>query len=294
MALRRQSVILGALLAPVTLFLGVFFVLPLLIIAVFSVLTPGLYGGVEWAFYHWNYGRIFGWADGIMEVYEPIYLQILLRSLTFAALTVIVTLILCYPVAFWVSHLPDRWRMVFLFLITLPFFSSLIVRLYAWLLILKPTGLFNTVLLNLGVIDQPLEILYTPTAVVLGMVYVMIPFMFLPVYASVDTLDRAQVEASLDLGANRVQTFVKVILPQTLPGIMGGAVIVLIPSVGNFIVPDVLGGAKGLMVGNLVEQQFLASRNWPFGSALSMIIMAVVLTVLLVAVARARKAGGHA
>lgn len=294
MALRRQSVILGALLAPVTLFLGVFFVLPLLIIAVFSFLTPGLYGGVEWSFYHWNYGRIFGWADGIMEVYEPIYLRILLRSLTFAALTVIVTLLLCYPVAFWVSRLPDRWRLVFLFLITLPFFSSLIVRLYAWLLILKPTGLFNSVLMNLGVISQPLEILYTPAAVVLGMVYVMIPFMFLPLFASVDTLDRAQVEASLDLGANRVQTFVKVILPQTMPGIMGGAVIVFIPSVGNFIVPDVLGGAKGLMVGNLVEQQFLSSRNWPFGSALSMIIMAVVLTVLLVAVARARKAGGHA
>jgi spermidine/putrescine transport system permease protein len=292
--LRRQSVILGALLAPVTLFLGVFFVLPLLIIAVFSFLTPGLYGGVEWAFYHWNYGRIFGWADGIMEVYEPIYLRILLRSLTFAALTVIVTLLLCYPVAFWVSRLPDRWRLVFLFLITLPFFSSLIVRLYAWLLILKPTGLFNSVLMNLGVISQPLEILYTPAAVVLGMVYVMIPFMFLPLFASVDNLDRAQVEASLDLGANRVQTFVKVILPQTMPGIMGGAVIVFIPSVGNFIVPDVLGGAKGLMVGNLVEQQFLSSRNWPFGSALSMIIMAVVLTVLLVAVARARKAGGHA
>ena len=294
MALRRQSVILGALLAPVTLFLGVFFVLPLLIIAVFSFLTPGLYGGVEWAFYHWNYGRIFGWADGIMEVYEPIYLRILMRSLTFAALTVIVTLLLCYPVAFWVSRLPDRWRLVFLFLITLPFFSSLIVRLYAWLLILKPTGLFNSVLMNLGVISQPLEILYTPAAVVLGMVYVMIPFMFLPLFASVDNLDRAQVEASLDLGANRVQTFVKVILPQTMPGIMGGAVIVFIPSVGNFIVPDVLGGAKGLMVGNLVEQQFLSSRNWPFGSALSMIIMAVVLTVLLVAVARARKAGGHA
>lgn len=294
MALRRQSVILGALLAPVTLFLGIFFVLPLLIIAVFSVLTPGLYGGVEWAFYHWNYGRIFGWADGIMEVYEPIYLRILMRSLGFAALTVIVTLILCYPVAFWVSRLPDRWRLLFLFLITLPFFSSLIVRLYAWLLLLKPTGLFNAVLLKLGVIGQPLELLYTPTAVVLGMVYVMIPFMFLPLYAAVDNLDRAQVEASLDLGASRTQTFVKVILPQTLPGIIGGAVIVFIPSVGNFIVPDVLGGAKGLMVGNLVEQQFLSSRNWPFGSALSMMIMAVVLIVLLVAVSRARKAAGHA
>ncbi len=294
MAMRRQSVALGLLLTPVTLFLGVFFLLPLLIIAVFSVLSPGLYGGVEWSFYHWNYGRIFGWADGFIEIFEPIYLQILLRSLSFALLTVVLTLLLCYPVAFWVSRLSDRWRLVFMFLITLPFFSSLIVRLYAWLLILKPTGLLNTVLLWLGVISQPLEILYTPTAVVLGMVYVMVPFMFLPLYAAIDNLDRAQIEASLDLGANRVQTFLKVVLPQTLPGIMGGAVIVFIPSVGNFVVPDVLGGAKGLMIGNLVEQQFLSARNWPFGSALSMIIMTVVLITLLVAVTRARKAGGHA
>ena len=294
MALRRQSLLAGILLAPVTLFLGVFFLLPLCIIAVFSLLSPGLYGGVEWRFYHWNYGRIFGWADGVIEVFEPIYLQILARSLSFAALTVVLTLILCYPVAFWVSRLPHRWRLLFMFLITLPFFSSLIVRLYAWLLILKPSGLLNTVLLSAGMIGAPLEILYTPTAVVLGMVYVMVPFMFLPLYAAVDNLDRAQIEASLDLGATRVQTFLKVILPQTLPGIMGGAVIVFIPAVGNFIVPDVLGGAKGLMIGNLVEQQFLSARNWPFGSALSMIIMAVVLTVLLIAVGRARKAGGHA
>lgn len=295
MAIRRQSAILGALLAPVTLFLGVFFLLPLAIIAVFSFLTPGLYGGVEWSFYHWNYGRIFGWADGIMEVFEPVYLRILWRSLSFAALTVLVTLVLCYPVAFWVSRLPERSRLFFLFLITLPFFSSLIVRLYAWLLILKPTGFLNSTLMGLGLISQPLEILYTPTAVVLGMVYVMVPFMFLPLYAAVDNLDRAQVEASMDLGANRVQTFLKVVLPQTLPGIMGGAVIVFIPSVGNFIVPDILGGAKGLMIGNLVEQQFLSSRNWPFGSALSMVIMSLVLTVLLVAVTRAKKTGaGHA
>lgn len=289
MALRRQSVILAALLAPAMLFLGVFFLLPLLIIALFSVLTPGLYGGVEWAFYHWNYGRIFGWADGIIEIYEPVYLQILARSLGFAALTVLLCLLLCYPVAFWVSRLPQRWRLVFLFLITLPFFASLIVRLYAWLLILKPSGVLNTALMATGLIAEPLEILYTPAAVVLGMVYVMIPFMFLPLFASVDNLDRAQVEASMDLGAGRVQTFVKVILPQTLPGIMGGAVIVFIPSVGNFIVPDILGGAKGLMIGNLVEQQFLSARNWPFGAALSMIIMSVVLLVLLTAVTRARR-----
>ena len=293
MAIRRQTLVLTALLTPVTLFLGVFFLLPLLIIALFSVLTPGLYGGVEWAFYHWNYGRIFGWADDIIEVYEPIYLQILARSLGFAALTVGLCLLLCYPVAFWVSRLPNRWRMLFLFLITLPFFSSLIVRLYAWLLILKPSGILNTVLIGVGVISEPLEILYTPAAVVLGMVYVMVPFMFLPLYSAVDNLDRALIEASMDLGATRLQTFLKVVLPQTLPGILGGAVIVFIPSVGNFIVPDVLGGAKGLMIGNLVEQQFLSARNWPFGSALSMIVMAVVLAVLLGSMAFAKQKGGQ-
>lgn len=291
MAARRQSLVLGALLAPVTLLLGVFFLLPLLIIAVFSFLTPGLYGGVEWAFYHWNYGRIFGWADGFMEIFEPIYLEILLRSLGFATLTVVLCLLLCYPVAFWMSRLPERWRLLALFLVTLPFFSSLIVRLYAWLLILRPSGLFNEGLMALGIVEAPLEILYTPTAVVLGMVYIMVPFMFLPLYASVDNLDRSLVEASFDLGATRTQTFLKVILPQTLPGIVGGSVIVFIPSVGNFIVPDILGGAKGLMMGNLIEQQFLSARNWPFGSALAMVIMSVVLIVLLTVVARSRREG---
>jgi spermidine/putrescine transport system permease protein len=280
---------LAFLLTPVTLFLGVFFLGPLIIIAVYSVLTPGLYGGVEWDLYHWNFGRIFGWADGLIEVFEPVYLQILVRSLGLAALTVIACLILCYPVAFWIARLSPRARGIFLFLITLPFFASLIVRLYAWLLILKPSGLLGSAFNALG-LEAP-EILYTQTAVILGMVYIYIPFMFLPLFSSVDNLDRSLVEASGDLGARHWQTFLKVILPQTLPGIAGGSVIVFIPAVGNFIVPDVLGGAQGLMIGNMVEQQFLSSRNWPFGSALSMVIMAVVLIVLVLFTAKAGKAG---
>lgn len=289
----RQRVRLFLLLTPVTVFLGVFFLIPLGTIAVYSLLTPGLYGGVEWSFYHWNYGRIFGWADGITEVFEPVYLHILLRSLGLAAATVAICLVLCYPVAFWVAGLAPRWRMLFLFLITLPFFASLIVRLYAWLLILKPSGLLNTVLMALGLIAEPLDILYTPVAVILGMVYIFLPFMFLPLFASIDTLDRSLIEASGDLGARPVQTLLKVVLPMTVPGIVAGGVIVFIPAVGNFIVPDVLGGAKGLMTGNLIEQQFLSSRNWPFGSALAMVIMALVLGVLLVFSNRARRAGGR-
>ena len=289
--MRRQKLFLIGLLSPVTLYLGLFFFGPLVIIGVFSFLEPGLYGGVEWNFYHWNYGRMFGWADGVIEWYEPIYLTILFRSMLMAAFTVIACLVVVYPVTFWVSRLPERTQLFFMFLITLPFFTSLIIRLYAWLVILKPSGVINDVLLGLGVIDAPLDMLFTRFAVVLGMVYVMIPFMFLPVYASVERLDRAMIEASGDLGARGWQTFLKVILPQTMPGIAGGSVLVFIPSVGNFIIPDVLGGAKGLMIGNLVEQQFLDARNWPFGAALSMVIMAVVLTVMLVYAKKIVRAG---
>jgi len=289
--MRRQKRLLIGLLSPVTLYLGIFFFGPLAIIAVFSLLEPGLYGGVEWNFYHWNYGRMFGWADGVIEWYEPIYLKILFRSMLMATFTVIACLIVVYPVTFWVSRLPERTRLFFMFLITLPFFTSLIIRLYAWLVILKPSGVINDLLLGLGLIDAPLDMLFTRFAVVLGMVYVMIPFMFLPVYASVERLDRAMIEASGDLGARGWQTFLKVILPQTMPGIAGGSVLVFIPSVGNFIIPDVLGGAKGLMIGNLVEQQFLDARNWPFGAALSMVIMAVVLTVMLFYVKKIVRAG---
>ena len=290
----RDRLHLWGLLGPVTLFLGVFFLIPLFTIAVYSVLTPGLYGGVDWAFYHWNYGRIFGWADGIDEVFEPVYLQILARSLGLALTTVLLCLAICYPVAFWVAKRPQRWRMLFLFLIALPFFASLIVRLYAWLLILKPSGLLNTVLLATGLISEPLDLLYTPFAVVLGMVYIFLPFMFLPLFAAIDTLDAALIEASADLGAKPWQTFLKVIFPMTLPGVVAGSVIVFIPAVGNFIVPDILGGAKGLMTGNLIEQQFLSSRNWPFGSALAMVVMAVVLGALTIFATRAKKAGGAA
>jgi spermidine/putrescine transport system permease protein len=289
--MRRQSLFLAILLSPVTIYLGIFFLGPLGIIAVFSLLEPGLYGGVIWNFYHWNYGRMFGWADGVIEYYEPIYLIILWRSMKMALFTVIACLIIVYPVTFWVSRLSEKRRIFFLFLITLPFFTSLIVRLYAWLMILKPTGIINDALLGIGIIDQPLDMLFTRFAVVLGMVYVMIPFMFLPVYASVERLDRSLIEASSDLGARGWQTLLKVMLPQTLPGIAGGSVIVFIPSVGNFIIPDVLGGAKGLMIGNLVEQQFLDARNWAFGAALSVVIMAVVLAVMLVYALKIMRAG---
>jgi len=273
---------LTILLGPVTLFLGIFFAGPLGIMLVFSLLEPGLYGGVEWNFYHWNYGRLLGWADGLIEEFDLIYLQVFGRSFRLALITVALSLIICYPAAYWVSRSPDKWKGFCIFLITLPFFASLIVRLYAWLLILRPTGFLNHVLTSLGLGAEPLDLLFSRTAVLIGMVYIFVPFMFLPIYASIEKLDMSLVEASKDLGAGTFQTFRRIIVPLTLPGIVGGSIIVFIPSLGNFIVPDLLGGAKVVMIGNLIEQQFLYARNWPFGAALSMLLMAAVLVFLLV------------
>lgn len=282
-ATQRQRLVgqLAILLGPSSIFLAIFFLCPLAIMLVYSVLTPGLYGGAEWSFYPHNFGRILGFADPEFEIFDPVYLRIFLRSLRIALITVFVTLLVCYPAAFQVSRLSERWKTFALFLITLPFFASLIVRLFVWVLILKKTGFANMVLQQIGVISEPLELIYTEGAIILGMVYVFIPFMFLPVYASVEKLDWSLVRASQDLGANSFQTFWRVIFPLTLPGVVGGSIIVFIPALGNFIVPEVLGGAKVMMLGNLIEAQFLSARNWPFGAALAMLVMAAVLVMLL-------------
>ncbi|AOE87503.1 ABC transporter permease [Pseudomonas sp. TCU-HL1] len=282
LAARRRLQLVG-LLTPATAVIGLFFLAPLAIMAVYSLLEPGLYGGVEWTLYPDNFGRVLGWADGTNEEFDPVYLAIILRSFKLAGLTVLMTLAVCYPAAFWVARQPERMRNFCLFLITLPFFTSLIVRLYAWVLILRPSGFINTALLALG-IHNPVDLIYTETAVLIGMTYIFIPFMFMPVYASVEKLDRRLLEASADLGASRWQSFWKVIFPMTLPGIAAGSIIVFIPSLGNFIVPSLLGGARVLMIGSLVEQQFLAARNWPFGAALAMLLMVVVLVCLVLQV----------
>jgi len=272
---------LAFLLSPATLFLGIFFLGPLAIMVVYSFLEPGLYGGVEWNFYHWSYGRILGWADGEWEDFDPVYIEIFLRSVRLAATNVLITLLICYPAALWVSSLPARVRTFVVFMITLPFFVSLVVRLFCWVLILRPSGFLSSTLMSLGLISEPIDIIFTETAVLIGMAYVLLPFMFLPIYASIEKLDHSLLQASSDLGATPRQTFLRVTLPLTRPGIAAGAVLVFIPSLGNFIVPDLLGGAKVVMIGNLVEQQFLSARNWPFGSALSVMIMLVMFSLII-------------
>ncbi|HSH28027.1 MAG TPA: ABC transporter permease [Wenzhouxiangella sp.] len=289
---RRRLLHLGVLLGPTTVFLAVFFLMPLGIMTVYSFLEPGLYGGVQWNFYHLNYGRILGWADGEIEEFDPVYIKVFLLSVRLALITVVTCLLICYPAAFWVSRLSIRAKHFCIFLVTLPFFASLVVRLFAWILILRPTGFINATLQKLGVITEPLNMMFTEGAVIVGMTYIFLPFMFLPVYASIEKLDMSYIEASSDLGANRFQTFWRIVLPLTLPGVAGGSIIVFIPSLGNFVVPQLLGGAHVYMIGNMVEQQFLYARNWPFGAALAMMVMATVLFFLLIyAVSLSRSEG---
>lgn len=282
---------LTALLTPVSLLLGTCFLVPLGIMAVYSFLTPGLYGGVEWSFYPYNYGRVLGAPLGDVEDFDPVYVEILLRSLRLAGIVVALSLVISYPAAFWVARFRGQRKSFVLFLVTLPFFASLIIRVYAWMLILRPTGFLNLVLESAGVIDAPLQIIFTEVSVVAGLVYILLPFMFLPIYASVEKLDPALVQASQDLGATPWQTFRRVVLPLTLPGVIGGSLIVFIPAFGNFVVPALLGGAKVMLVGNIIEQQFLAARNWPFGAALAMLILGTVLVLMLIYVFRIGRGG---
>jgi len=285
---RKQKVVIALLTAP-SLFLFIFFIIPLSIMLFYSFLEPGLYGGVEYNFYHWNYGRIFGWADGFYEEFDSVYLEILLNSIGLAIVTVICTLVICYPVAFWISTLPPKVKAICILFITLPFFVSTLVRLYAWILILRDSGFANQFLQGMGFIDRPLTLMFSGTAVIIGMVYIFIPFMFLPIYSSVEKLDKSLLQASQDLGAKPFITFKKVILPMTFPGIVAGSILVFIPSIGNFIVPDLLGGSKVMMIGNMIEQQFLYARNWPFGAALSMVITFLMLLMLIVFLFKVKK-----
>jgi spermidine/putrescine transport system permease protein len=254
------------LLAPGTLWLVLFFVVPVLIMAAYSVMQRGTYGGVEPGFTLEPYARFF----------DPLYLRILARTVWLAAITTLLCLAVGYPIAYAIAG-AGRWKHALLFLVVLPFWTSFLVRTYAIMFLLRDTGLVNSALMASGLTETPLTLLYTPGAVLAGLVYGYLPFMVLPVYASLEKLDPALLEAAESLGARPAARFARVTLPLSLPGVVAGCLLVFIPSLGAFLTPDLLGGAKQVMVGNLIQQQFGAARDWPFGSAVSFVLMALVL-----------------
>ena len=252
---------------PCIFWIGIFFLSPLVLMGVYSFLERALYGGVRWVLTGENYARFI----------DPLYLKILLRSFRVSFLTTLILLVIGYPMAYRIAMADKRWRNTLLFLVVLPFWTSDLIRTYAWMLILRDTGLINHLLRYLQITDTPLTLLYTEGAILMGLSYVYLPFMILPLYASIEKLDRSLLEAAEDLGATPFWRFLKVTVPLTKSGILAGSLLVFIPSVGAFVVPDLLGGAKVMMIGNLVQLQFGSSRNWPFGSAASFVLMTVVL-----------------
>lgn len=255
------------ILLPCIFWIGVFFLLPLVLVGAYSFLERALYGGVRWVFTWENYTRFV----------DPLYLKILLRSFRISFMTTVILLVIGYPMAYRIAMADKRWRNILLFLVVLPFWTSDLIRTYAWMLILRDTGLLNHLLQYLHLVDKPITLLYTEGAILMGLSYVYLPFMVLPLYASIEKLDRSLLEAAEDLGATPFWRFLKVTVPLTKSGILAGSLLVFIPSVGAFIVPDLLGGAKVMMIGNLVQLQFGPSRNWPFGSAASFVLMTIVL-----------------
>lgn len=278
----------GKLLAfPGLLWLVVFFLLPLCLIIFLSFLSRGLYGQILYEFTLTNYIRFF----------EPLYIGILIDTFKVALITTLVTLLLGYPLAYYIAGLTRAWQNTWLLLVMIPFWINFLVRSYAWVIILRSQGMVNTFLLHLGWIEQPLQLLYNPAAVMLGMVYTLLPFMVLPIYVSLEQLDRRKLEAAYDLGANPFQAFRHVTLPLTLSGVVTGCVLVFVSSFGMFIIPDIMGGAKSALIGNVIQNQFLSARDWPFGAALSilLILMSSVMIYLYYRATRLqRQQGGSA
>ncbi len=256
-------------LAPSVAVMLTLFFCPLLIVVAYSLLSRGPYGGV---FLPWT-------LESYRTVFDPLYFAIIWRSLWVAAVSTACCLLLAFPLALYISRSGPR-RTLLLNLVMLPFWTSFLVRTYAWMFLLRDTGLINSVLLALHLIREPLPLLFNTGAVILGLVYSYLPFMVLPLYATLEKLDWALVDAAGDLGATPWTAVWRVVVPLARPGIVAGALLVFIPCIGAYLTPDLLGGGKTVMIGTLVDNQFTASRNWPFGAALSLILLVLVFAIV--------------
>jgi spermidine/putrescine transport system permease protein len=253
------------LLAPTILWVVVFVVAPTAILVVYSFCDRDELGRVVFSFTFDNFRRVF----------DPVYARILWHSIGYAALSTGLCVVLGYPVAFYLGRAREAVRNRLLLLVMVPFWTSFLIRTYAWITILKEEGLLNSLLHGLALTTAPLDLLYTPGAVVIGLVYAYLPFMILPIYGSVEKLDGALIEAAHDLGAGPLRVFSTVIIPLTMPGIAAGTLLVFVPAIGMFAITDLLGGARVPLIGNVIQNQFLQARDWPFGAALGVVFLAL-------------------
>ncbi|ANP76528.1 spermidine/putrescine transport system permease protein [Vibrio crassostreae] len=268
----------NAIVALITGWLVLFVMIPNIMIIGTSFLTRDEANLIEMTFTLDNYVRL---AD-------PLYFKVLMHSFYMAIVATLLCLIIGYPFAYIVAKMPAKWRPIMLFLVIVPFWTNSLIRTYGLKIVLGTQGVLNKSLLALDIIDKPLRIMYSETAVMIGLVYILLPFMILPLYSAIEKLDDTYLEAAKDLGANKLQTLLKVVLPLTMPGIIGGCLLVLLPALGMFYISDLLGGAKNLLIGNVIKSQVLNARDWPFGAATS-IALTMAMAVMLYAYYRAGK-----
>jgi spermidine/putrescine transport system permease protein len=268
---RRPGLMGWLLMTPMILWLAAFVVAPTLILAVYSFCQRDELGQIVYQFSWENYRRIFFDAD--TGQFGTTYFTVFIRSVVYAGLTTIICLVVGYPVAWFIGRAPEHRRNLLLTLVMIPFWTSFLIRTYAWITILSTNGLLNGFLQYTKIISEPFEMLYTPGAVVLGLVYSYLPFLILPVYGSVEKLDNSLVEAAFDLGAGPVRAFQKVILPLTQPGVVAGILLVFIPAIGMFAITQLMGGGTDPTIGEVIQNQFLSARDWPFGAALGMTLV---------------------
>jgi len=269
---------------------------PLFIVLIYSFLTPGSYGGVVWDFSLDAWFNVFAERDIFDDTlgFADAHLAIFWRSLRLALLTTLFAFLFGFPTAYFIATRPAKQRNMWMLLIMVPFWTNLLIRTFAIMELIRNEGVVNSALLAVGLIDAPVQMLYTDFAIMLGMLYVYLPLMVLPVYASLERFDFTLVEAAYDLYASRLRVLRKVILPVTKPGIIAGSILVLVPSLGAYVTPRVLGGGKRMMLGNLIELQFGQGRNWPLGAALSMLLLIIVMATMVYYVrAAGRDGGGH-
>ena len=266
-------------LAPSILLLATLFLVPLVIVAVYSLQSRGAYGGVALP---WT-------IESYLRIADPLYLKILWRSFWVASVSTTICLLFGFPLALFISRSGPR-RGLYLQLVMLPFWTSFLIRTYAWMFLLRDTGLINTALLATGLISEPLPLLYNDFAVILGLVYGFLPFMVLPLYTNLEKLDPALLEAAADLGAKPLTALARVTMPLCRPGITAGSILVFIPCLGAYLTPDLMGGGKSIMIGTLVQNQFTTARDWPFGAALSLFLMALTLGLLFLV---SKRSGGE-
>jgi len=268
---------------------------PLLVMLFYSFLVPGNYGGVIFQFSTEGWLNVFFVEDIFDEVWRfaDAHLSVFWRSIKLSLMTTITCLVIGFPTAYFIATRPRQSRNFWLFLITIPFWTNLLIRTFAILEMIRNNGIINNLLTDLQVIEEPIQMMYTDVAIMIGMTYVYLPLMILPLYASMEKLDFRLVEAAYDLYASRYRVLRRVIIPLIKPGIVAGSILVFIPSLGAFVTPRVLGGGKNLMLGNLIELQFGQGRNWPLGAALSITLLCIVMATLLLYVRYAQKSGAQ-